>query len=77
MDTTRVHYENQELLGNGVGRETVSIAQKPSKVAKEASIFRPLCAAFGSYFMFGVVLKVFQDILTFVSPQILKYVLPR
>lgn len=73
----RVHYENQELLGNGVGREAVHIAQKPSKGAKTASIFRPLCQAFGPYFMFGVVLKLFQDVLTFVSPQILRYVSKR
>ncbi|XP_066599372.1 multidrug resistance-associated protein 1 isoform X2 [Prorops nasuta] len=39
---------------------------------KETSILPPLCKAFGPTFLFGCVLKAVQDILTFVSPQILK-----
>ncbi|XP_076672367.1 multidrug-Resistance like Protein 1 isoform X1 [Andrena cerasifolii] len=39
---------------------------------KISSILPPLCKAFGTTFLFGSVLKFVQDIMTFVSPQILK-----
>ncbi|XP_012271250.1 multidrug resistance-associated protein 1 isoform X2 [Orussus abietinus] len=39
---------------------------------KVASVLPPLCKAFGPTFIFGSLLKLFQDILTFVSPQILE-----
>lgn len=39
---------------------------------KVASVLTPLCKAFGPTFIFGAVLKLFMDILTFVSPQLLK-----
>nr|XP_031833208.1 multidrug resistance-associated protein 1-like isoform X3 [Nomia melanderi] len=39
---------------------------------KVISVLPPLCKAFGATFLFGVVLKFVQDIITFVSPQILK-----
>ncbi|XP_014219235.1 multidrug resistance-associated protein 1 isoform X2 [Copidosoma floridanum] len=42
------------------------------KKKKTASVLPPLCKAFGPIFMFGVMLKVVQDIMTFLSPQILK-----
>ncbi|XP_016840836.1 multidrug resistance-associated protein 1 isoform X3 [Nasonia vitripennis] len=41
------------------------------KNKKSASVLPPLCKAFGPIFMFGVMLKVLQDVMTFVSPQIL------
>jgi ATP-binding cassette subfamily C (CFTR/MRP) protein 1 len=37
-----------------------------------ASILPALCKAFGPTFIFGSLLKMIQDILTFSSPQILK-----
>ncbi|XP_020285956.1 multidrug resistance-associated protein 1 isoform X1 [Pseudomyrmex gracilis] len=43
-----------------------------SQKKKIASILPPICKAFGATFMFGAFLKLIQDILTFVSPQILK-----
>ncbi|XP_011343424.1 multidrug resistance-associated protein 1 isoform X3 [Ooceraea biroi] len=37
-----------------------------------ASILPPICKAFGTTFLFGAFLKLIQDIMTFISPQILK-----
>lgn len=45
------------------------------KKKKMASVLLPLCKAFGPIFMFGVMLKVVQDVMTFISPKILEYVL--
>ncbi|XP_076628337.1 multidrug-Resistance like Protein 1 isoform X1 [Colletes latitarsis] len=39
---------------------------------KVSSVLPPLCKAFGATFLFGALLKFIQDIMTFVSPQILK-----
>ncbi|XP_076374474.1 multidrug-Resistance like Protein 1 isoform X2 [Megalopta genalis] len=39
---------------------------------KVSSILSPLCKAFGASFLFGAILKAVQDVMTFVSPQILK-----
>ncbi|KAK0171316.1 hypothetical protein PV328_009061 [Microctonus aethiopoides] len=39
---------------------------------KVASILIPLCRAFGPTFMFGAALKLSQDIMIFISPQLLK-----
>jgi hypothetical protein len=49
---------------DGVGRS------KP----KPSSILGPLCKAFGPTFILGSFFKLIQDLLGFVSPQILKYV---
>ena len=38
---------------------------------KDASILPALCKSFGPMFIFGSILKLVQDVLTFVSPQIL------
>ncbi|GAB1859186.1 Multidrug resistance-associated protein 1 isoform X7 [Camponotus japonicus] len=43
-----------------------------SQKKKIASILPPICKAFGATFMFGAFLKMVQDIMTFISPQILK-----
>ncbi|KYM99989.1 Multidrug resistance-associated protein 1 [Cyphomyrmex costatus] len=43
-----------------------------SRKKKIASILPPICKAFGATFMFGAFLKLIQDIMTFISPQILK-----
>jgi ATP-binding cassette subfamily C (CFTR/MRP) protein 1 len=45
------------------------VESKPKKVA---SILPPLIKAFGPVFLFGSCLKLAQDLLTFVSPQVLK-----
>ena len=42
------------------------------KKRKMASVLPPLCKAFGPIFVFGVMLKVIQDVMIFISPQILK-----
>lgn len=42
---------------------------------KEASIMPALVKTFGVTFLFGALLKLIQDVLTFVSPQILKLVI--
>ncbi|XP_014486459.1 PREDICTED: multidrug resistance-associated protein 1 isoform X2 [Dinoponera quadriceps] len=39
---------------------------------KVASILPPICKAFGATFLFGAFLKLIQDIMTFISPQLLK-----
>ncbi|XP_011882151.1 PREDICTED: multidrug resistance-associated protein 1 isoform X4 [Vollenhovia emeryi] len=39
---------------------------------KIASILPPICKAFGATFMFGAFLKLIQDVMTFISPQILR-----
>lgn len=44
----------------------------PVRRGHPASILPALCKAFGSTFVFGAFLKLFQDLLSFVSPQILK-----
>lgn len=40
-----------------------------------ASILPAICKAFGGTFLFGSMLKLFQDLLTFVSPQILRLII--
>lgn len=42
---------------------------------KIASILPALCKAFGPTFLFGAMLKLAQDVLTFMSPQILKWLI--
>lgn len=49
----------------------VDIINSSSK-KKQASILPALVKAFGPTFIFGALLKLIQDLLTFVSPQILK-----
>ena len=39
---------------------------------KTASILPPLCKAFGSTFLFGALLKLVQDLMTFANPLILQ-----
>ena len=67
----RVRRENGELLRNG-GDDVGGIEYKVNKTTKYASIVPALCRTFGATFALGTILKVFQDILTFVSPQILR-----
>ncbi len=44
----------------------------PDAVLKERGMFTILCSAFGGTFAFASLLKLMQDLLTFVSPLILK-----
>lgn len=54
-------------------KEKASVDEKPkSKEKKIASILPALCKAFGPTFLFGAMLKLAQDLLTFVSPQVLR-----
>lgn len=50
---------------------------RDNKNQKEASILPALCKSFGRTFLFGTFLKVIEDCLVFVSPQVLKYVFPK
>eukprot|EP00102_Acyrthosiphon_pisum_P020987 XP_016658197.1 PREDICTED: multidrug resistance-associated protein 1 isoform X4 [Acyrthosiphon pisum] len=46
-----------------------------TKSQNEASILPALCKSFGRTFMFGTFLKIIEDCLVFVSPQVLKYLI--
>ncbi|XP_026315311.1 multidrug resistance-associated protein 1-like isoform X2 [Hyposmocoma kahamanoa] len=50
---------------------SASMNFKPESERKPASVLPALCLAFGAQFLFGSVLKLINDILTFVSPQLL------
>lgn len=63
--------ENQEQATFKMDTQRVDI-QHGGKKQKQASILPSLCKAFGPTFLFGALLKLFQDVLTFVNPQILK-----
>lgn len=52
---------------------TVNISRP--KGSKQASILPAICKTFGPTFMFGVLLKFIQDVLTFASPQILRLII--
>lgn len=45
------------------------------KTTKQASILPAICKTFGPTFMFGVLLKFINDVLTFVSPQVLRLII--
>lgn len=55
--------------------EKVKFVQPRSSEKKIASILPALCKAFGPTFLFGAMLKLANDVLTFVSPQILKWLI--
>lgn len=55
--------------------ESSRVQFSPLKKKKQASILPAMVKAFGSTFLFGALLKLFQDILMFVNPQVLKCVL--
>lgn len=52
---------------------TVNITRP--KGSKQASILPAICKTFGPTFLFGVLLKFFQDCLTFASPQVLRLII--
>ncbi|CAB3223722.1 unnamed protein product [Arctia plantaginis] len=51
---------------------SASVNFKPESEKKPASILPALCLAFGGQFLFGSLLKLFNDILMFLSPQLLR-----
>lgn len=53
-------------------KTSASVNFKPENERKPASILPALCLAFGAQFFFGSVLKLINDILMFLSPQLLK-----
>lgn len=54
-------------------RTSASVTITPEqKKKKRASILGPIAKAFGPTFLFGAILKLVQDLLTFVSPQLLR-----
>ncbi|XP_055295954.1 multidrug resistance-associated protein 1 isoform X1 [Sitodiplosis mosellana] len=57
-------------------RTSASVTINPEQKKKRiASILPPICKAFGPTFMFGAILKLTQDVLTFVSPQLLRAII--
>ncbi|KAL1463595.1 hypothetical protein WDU94_015335, partial [Cyamophila willieti] len=57
-------------IANGGGAKS-GAGDKSKKPPPQASIITALCKTFGPTFVFGSSLKLIQDLLTFVSPQIL------
>uniref|UniRef100_A0A1B0DM26 ABC-type glutathione-S-conjugate transporter n=1 Tax=Phlebotomus papatasi TaxID=29031 RepID=A0A1B0DM26_PHLPP len=53
-------------------KDAASVNFTKPKARKNASILPAIVKAFGPTFLFGAMLKFFQDILTFVSPQVLR-----
>lgn len=53
---------------------TVNIS-RVAKSQKQASILPAIAKAFGPTFLFGSVLKLAQDVMTFISPQILRLII--
>lgn len=53
-------------------KTSASVNFKPENEKKPASILPALCLAFGGPFLFGALLKLANDVLMFLSPQLLK-----
>ncbi|XP_045495079.1 multidrug resistance-associated protein 1 isoform X4 [Colias croceus] len=53
-------------------KTSASVNFKPESEKKPASILPALCMAFGGQFLFGALLKLINDVLMFLSPQLLK-----
>uniref|UniRef100_A0A8D8XGU9 ABC-type glutathione-S-conjugate transporter n=2 Tax=Cacopsylla melanoneura TaxID=428564 RepID=A0A8D8XGU9_9HEMI len=63
-------------IANGVGNSKGGPGgDKSKKPPPQASIITALCKTFGPTFVFGSSLKLIQDLLTFVSPQILSWLI--
>lgn len=56
-------------------KSSASVNFSSGKAKKPASILPALIKAFGGTFLFGSCLKLFQDVLTFASPQILRLII--
>ncbi|KOB77962.1 ATP-binding cassette sub-family C member 1 [Operophtera brumata] len=55
-------------------KTSASVNFKPDEEKKPASILPALCLAFGGQFLFGALLKLINDCLMFLSPQLLKFI---
>lgn len=55
-------------------KTSASVNFKPDEEKKPASILPALCLAFGGQFFFGSLLKLLNDCLMFLSPQLLRFV---
>lgn len=53
-------------------KNSAQVDFKPEVDKKPASILPAICYAFGGEFLFGSFLKLINDILMFISPQLLK-----
>ncbi|CAH2076223.1 unnamed protein product, partial [Iphiclides podalirius] len=53
-------------------KTSASVNFKPENERKPASILPALCLAFGGQFLFGALLKLFNDTMIFISPQLLQ-----
>lgn len=56
-------------------KSSASVNFTNAKAKKPASILPALIKAFGGTFLFGSCLKLFQDVLTFASPQVLRLII--
>ncbi|KAJ0175661.1 hypothetical protein K1T71_008820 [Dendrolimus kikuchii] len=56
-------------------RTSASVNFKPESEKKPASLLPALCLAFGGQFIFGALLKLINDVMMFLSPQLLKYLI--
>lgn len=56
-------------------KSSASVNFSSTKPKKQASILPALIKAFGGTFLFGSCLKLFQDVLTFASPQVLRLII--
>lgn len=63
--------ENSQSVKASFRKGSGQINLNAESKKKTASILSPLCRAFGPTFLFGALLKLLQDVLTFVSPLIL------
>lgn len=54
------------------GRVEINPEQKKKR---QASILPPIIKAFGPTFLFGAILKLVQDVMTFISPQLLRAII--
>ena len=55
------------------GKEYVTV-HTGQKKAKQPSLFKALCISFGPYYMLGGVYKLVADIISFINPQLLRYI---
>lgn len=75
IDTAKASYIKTKSDGSiEISPTEYSRITRDSNNKKEASILPALCKSFGRTFLFGTFLKVIEDCLVFVSPQVLKYV---
>lgn len=73
LDNAKASYIKHKSDGSiEVSPTDYSKITRGTKNQNEASILPALCKSFGRTFLFGTFLKVIEDCLVFVSPQVLK-----